>query len=52
MDLWRESLPEFDGAALEAKYARQAAGAFNDPSATPSPSSSAWRSASRSPSAC
>jgi len=23
MDIWRETLPEFDGDALEAKYARQ-----------------------------
>jgi FMN-dependent NADH-azoreductase len=30
-DLWRESLPEFDGAALEAKYARTAGRPFNDP---------------------
>jgi FMN-dependent NADH-azoreductase len=31
LDLWRESLPEFDGAALEAKYARTAGRPFNDP---------------------
>jgi FMN-dependent NADH-azoreductase len=31
LDLWRESLPDFDGAALEAKYARQAGQPFNDP---------------------
>jgi FMN-dependent NADH-azoreductase len=29
-DLWRESLPEFDGAALEAKYARLGGRGFND----------------------
>ena len=29
MDLWRERLPEFDGAALEAKYARLNRRAFN-----------------------
>jgi FMN-dependent NADH-azoreductase len=29
MDLWRERMPEFDGAALEAKYARLARRAFN-----------------------
>jgi FMN-dependent NADH-azoreductase len=28
MDLWRERIPEFDGAALEAKYARQEGRAF------------------------
>ena len=28
-DLWRETLPEFDGAALEAKYARLGAREFN-----------------------
>lgn len=28
-DLWRERLPEFDGAALEAKYVRQQGGAFS-----------------------
>jgi FMN-dependent NADH-azoreductase len=31
LDLWRESLPDFDGAALEAKYTRMAGRAFNDP---------------------
>ena len=31
LDLWRESLPEFDGAALEAKYARTAGRPFDDP---------------------
>ena len=31
LDLWRESLPDFQGAALEAKYARQADRPFNDP---------------------
>ena len=30
-DLWRETLPEFDGAALEAKYARTNGKPFNDP---------------------
>jgi FMN-dependent NADH-azoreductase len=30
MDLWRESLPEFDGAALEAKYARLGGRGFTD----------------------
>jgi FMN-dependent NADH-azoreductase len=30
-DLWRETLPEFDGAALEAKYARLGGRAFNGP---------------------
>jgi FMN-dependent NADH-azoreductase len=30
LDLWRESLPDFQGAALEAKYARQAGRTFND----------------------
>jgi FMN-dependent NADH-azoreductase len=30
MDIWRESLPEFDGAALEAKYARLSGCAFSD----------------------
>jgi FMN-dependent NADH-azoreductase len=30
-DLWRESLPEFDGAALEAKYARLGGRKFSDP---------------------
>jgi FMN-dependent NADH-azoreductase len=30
LDLWRESLPEFEGAALEAKYARQAGRPFTD----------------------
>lgn len=29
-DLWRETLPEFDGAALEAKYARLDGRGFND----------------------
>jgi FMN-dependent NADH-azoreductase len=29
MDIWRERLPEFDGAALDAKYARLAGSAFN-----------------------
>jgi FMN-dependent NADH-azoreductase len=29
-DLWRERLPEFDGAALEAKYARLGGRGFND----------------------
>jgi len=29
-DLWRETLPEFDGAALEAKYARLGGRGFND----------------------
>jgi FMN-dependent NADH-azoreductase len=29
MDIWRERLPEFDGAALEAKYARLTGRAFN-----------------------
>jgi FMN-dependent NADH-azoreductase len=31
LDLWRETLPEFDGAALEAKYARTVGRPFNDP---------------------
>ncbi len=31
MDLWRERLPEFDGAALEAKYAVLNGKAFTDP---------------------
>jgi FMN-dependent NADH-azoreductase len=30
LDLWHEKLPEFDGAALEAKYARGAGLPFND----------------------
>jgi FMN-dependent NADH-azoreductase len=30
-DLWRETLPEFDGEALEAKYARLAGRPFSDP---------------------
>jgi FMN-dependent NADH-azoreductase len=30
LDLWRESLPDFEGAGLEAKYARQAGRPFND----------------------
>ena len=30
-DLWRETLPEFDGAALEAKYARLGGRAFTSP---------------------
>jgi FMN-dependent NADH-azoreductase len=30
-DLWRESLPEFDGAALEAKYARLGGRNFSGP---------------------
>ncbi len=30
-DLWRETLPEFDGAALEAKYARLSGRAFSGP---------------------
>jgi FMN-dependent NADH-azoreductase len=30
-DLWRETLPEFDGAALEAKYARLGERNFSDP---------------------
>jgi FMN-dependent NADH-azoreductase len=30
-DLWRETLPEFDGAALEAKYARLGGRQFSDP---------------------
>src|SRR5271170_1392694 len=30
-DLWRETLPEFDGAALEAKYARLSGRSFSDP---------------------
>ena len=30
-DLWRETLPEFDGAALEAKYARLGGRSFSDP---------------------
>jgi FMN-dependent NADH-azoreductase len=30
LDLWKETLPDFDGAALEAKYARNAGRAFND----------------------
>ena len=30
-DLWRETLPEFDGAALEAKYARLGGRAFSGP---------------------
>jgi FMN-dependent NADH-azoreductase len=29
-DLWRETLPEFDGAALEAKYARLGGRSFSD----------------------
>jgi FMN-dependent NADH-azoreductase len=31
LDLWRESLPDFQGAALEAKYARQSGRPFDDP---------------------
>jgi FMN-dependent NADH-azoreductase len=31
LDLWSETLPEFDGAALEAKYARGANRPFSDP---------------------
>jgi FMN-dependent NADH-azoreductase len=34
LDLWRESLPAFDGAALEAKYARLQGRPFNDPQRT------------------
>jgi FMN-dependent NADH-azoreductase len=30
-DLWRETLPEFDGAALEAKYARLGGRNFSEP---------------------
>jgi FMN-dependent NADH-azoreductase len=30
LDLWRETLPEFDGAALEAKYARLGGRSFSD----------------------
>jgi FMN-dependent NADH-azoreductase len=30
-DVWRETLPEFDGAALEAKYARLGGRNFSDP---------------------
>ncbi len=30
MDLWRETMPEFDGAALEAKYARLGGRSFSD----------------------
>lgn len=30
-DLWRETLPEFDGAALEAKYARLGGRSFSNP---------------------
>jgi len=30
LDLWRESIPEFDGSALEAKYARGEGRRFND----------------------
>jgi FMN-dependent NADH-azoreductase len=30
MDLWRDSLPEFDGSVLEAKYARMNKRAFTD----------------------
>lgn len=30
-DLWRETLPEFDGAALEAKYARLGGRSFSEP---------------------
>ena len=30
LDLWRETLPEFDGAALEAKYARLSGRGFSD----------------------
>jgi len=30
MDIWRETLPEFDGDALEAKYARQSGREFSD----------------------
>jgi FMN-dependent NADH-azoreductase len=30
LDLWRESLPEFDGAALEAKYSRQTGRPFTE----------------------
>ena len=33
MDLWRDHLPEFDGAALDAKYARLTGRAFNDAAA-------------------
>jgi FMN-dependent NADH-azoreductase len=49
MDIWRETLPEFDGDALEAKYARLSGREF---SATLSPGSNAWRCASRSPIGC
>jgi FMN-dependent NADH-azoreductase len=31
LDLWRENLPDFDGAALEAKYTRMAGRGFSDP---------------------
>jgi FMN-dependent NADH-azoreductase len=31
LDLWKETLPEFDGAPLEAKYARTNGRAFNEP---------------------
>ncbi|MGH6701973.1 MAG: FMN-dependent NADH-azoreductase [Bradyrhizobium sp.] len=31
LDLWRETLPDFEGAALEAKYARQTGRPFDDP---------------------
>jgi FMN-dependent NADH-azoreductase len=30
LDLWRETLPDFEGAALEAKYTRQAGQPFDD----------------------
>ena len=30
MDIWRETLPEFNGEALEAKYARQSGREFSD----------------------
>jgi FMN-dependent NADH-azoreductase len=30
LELWRETLPEFEGAALEAKYARQTGRPFDD----------------------
>jgi FMN-dependent NADH-azoreductase len=31
LDIWRENLPEFEGAGLEAKYARQSGRGFSDP---------------------
>src|SRR5260221_12280144 len=37
MDIWRERLPEFDGDAMEAKYARLGGPAFSDAHRKPFP---------------